>query len=481
VINLGLRDAVTDARLTVACDDPYVILHTAQTVFTTIGPGQTVTGGDPALDFSVDATCPQGRELDLRFQLEADGCMAVEETMHLVIGVRPRLYGCDFESAEHGWARDPSHNAESGDFVRVDPIATAYQPGDDTTRDPGIYAWITLQNFGGQLGYDVDRGIAATRSPTIDLSGVASARLDMNYFFGQNEEGDDPEDFFRIDVSNDGGATYPANLVLIGDVNHGPDWQNLLVRLDDHLTLTSQMVIRVQVSDGIGSADVIEGGIDDVFIYSGGTGNEPPTEPVLLYPPAGATGVPLAPELLVENATDPEADPLTYGFRVYADPELTVLVAAADGVAEGAAGTTAWSVAPPLEPEHTYYWRAYAADPLLRGLYAAAVAFTTVAGGSGVNEAPPTGGLALAAGPNPARGAVVIRYHAPATTDSRLEIVDLAGRVVRTLPGAHRTAGWHEIAWDGRDGAGRPAGTGAYWVRLVLPGETRTVRVLQLR
>ena len=98
-----------------------------------------------------------------------------------------------------------------------------------------------------------------------------------------------------------------------------------------------------------------------------------------------------------------------------------------------------------------------------------------------MNEAPPTGGLALAAGPNPARGAVVIRYHAPATTDSRLEIVDLAGRVVRTLPGAHGTAGWHEIAWDGRDGAGRPAGTGAYWVRLALPGEARTVRVLQLR
>ncbi len=479
--NLGVRYAVTNARVTVACDDPYVVLHAAQSVLGTINAGQTVTGGTPALDVSVDASCPQGRQVDFRLRLEADGCLPTEETVGLVVGVRPMLYGCDFESAAHGWTQDPSHTAQSGAYVRVDPIGTAHQPEFDTTPDPGVNAWITLQNPGGQVGYDVDNGIAATRSPTIDLSGVGSARLDMNYFFGQNEEGDDPGDFFRIDVSNDGGATYPANLVLIGDVNHGPDWLNLEVRLDEYLALTSQMVIRIQTCDGTASGDIIEGGTDDVFIYSGGSGNEPPTQPVLLSPPAGATGVPLAPELVVENATDPEGDPLTYGFRVYADPELTVLIAAADGIAEGTAGTTAWTVAPPLDPEQTYTWRAYAADPVLRGLYAPAAEFTTAAGGSSVSEIPPAGGLALAAGPNPARGAVAIRYYASATANARIEIVDLAGRIVRTLPVAFGTPGWHEVAWDGRDGAGRPAGAGTYWVRLAQPGERRAVRVLHLR
>jgi hypothetical protein len=480
VINLGMRDAVADARVTVACDDPYITLHAAQTLLGTVDPGETVTAGTPPLGISIDPGCPEGREVDFRVRLEGDACMVIEEVVQLVIGQRPMLYGCDFESAEHGWTQDPSHNAQLGYFERIDPIPTPFQPGDDTTPDPGIYGWITLQNPGGQVGYDVDRGIAATRSPTIDLSGVARVRLDMNDFFGQNEEGDDPEDFFRIDVSNDGGATYPANLVLIGDVSHGPDWMNLQADLEEYLPLTSQMVIRIQASDGLASADIIEGGTDDVFLYVGGSGNEAPSQPVLVYPPEGGTGVPLTPELLIGNAIDPEGDPLTYGFRVYADPELTVIVAAADGVPEGAGGTTAWTLPSQLQPETTYYWRAYAADPELRGLYAPAVSFTTIDAGSSVGGAAPAGGLALAAGPNPARGAVRIRYYTPATANSRLEIVDVAGRRVRTLPGVRWTAGWHEVAWDGRDEAGQPVGSGAYWVRLVLPTETRTVRVMQL-
>jgi len=480
VINLGVKHAVTNARLTVACNDPYIVLHAAETSFGTINAGETATPGTPPLEVSVEVSCPEGREVDFHVRLEGDECLVIEETVQLVIGLRPVIYGCDFESAAHGWTQDPSHTAQLGYFERVDPIPTPYQPGDDTTPDPGVNAWITLQNPGGQIGYDVDRGIAATRSPTIDLSGAGHVRLDMNYFFGQNEEGDDEEDFFRIDVSNDGGATYPANLVLIGDVSHGPDWLNVQVDLEEHLPLTSQMVIRIQASDGIASADIIEGGTDDVFIYDAGLANEPPTQPALIYPPEGGTGVPLAPELLVGNASDPEGDPITYGFRVYADPGLTSIVAAVDGVPEGAGGTTAWIVTPQLEPETTYYWRAYASDPMLRGLYAPAAGFTTIGGGSSAGEAPPLGGLALAAGPNPARGTVSIRYYTPAAANARLEIVDVAGRRVRTLPGVRWTAGWHEVAWDGRDETGQPVGSGAYWVRLILPNETRTVRVMQM-
>ena len=40
--------------------------------------------------------------------------------------------------------------------------------------------------------------------------------------------------------------------------------------------------------------------------------------------------------------------------------------------------------------------------------------------------------------------------------------------------------GRHEIQWDGRDTEGRPVPAGTYWVRLVLPEETRTVRVIRV-
>ena len=45
------------------------------------------------------------------------------------------------------------------------------------------------------------------------------------------------------------------------------------------------------------------------------------------------------PSLTVTNATDPEGQPLTYGFRVYSDALLTQLAASVDGVASGV-GTT---------------------------------------------------------------------------------------------------------------------------------------------
>ncbi len=479
ITNEGLTHTAENVRLTITCNDPYVTLHTGQSNPGDVGPRETITLTGEPFDVSVDAGCPEGRQPIFTVRLEADGGISIEESLPLVIGEMPLIYACDFELETHGWTQDVSHTAAFGEFVRIDPIPTPYQPGEDTTPDPGIHGWITLQNPGGQMGYDVDAGISATRSPVMDMSAYGSVRLDMNYFFGQNETGDDPEDFFRIDVSNDNGASYPVNLVQIGDVNHGPQWLNLQVDLEEFLTLTDQMVIRVQASDGVQSADVIEAGIDDVFVFERGDGNEPPGEPSLVSPADGATGLPLMPELVVANAVDPEGDELTYGFRVYGDPELTQIVASVDGIPEGAT-TTAWTVPSGLDYEHTYYWRAYAADPQVRGLYMPAASFTTMDATSSVAGRDRSRRALLAAGPNPARGEVRIRYYTPSTPIARLEILDVTGRRVRTLPGVRWAQGWHEVAWDGRGEDGTPLGEGLYWIRLVLPNESRTVRVIRL-
>jgi hypothetical protein len=175
------------------------------------------------------------------------------------------LYSSDFESSSD-WTQDPTHTASTGAFERIDPNPTSFQPGDDTTPDPGIYAWITAQNVNAGID-DVDGGISATRSPVIDLSGVSSAHLSMMYFHGQRDEGDDPGgDFFRIDLSNDGGSAFPVNLVYFGDVTTMANWRSLEVDLDKAIPLTDQMVIRVQASESPVDGDYVEGGIDDVFI-----------------------------------------------------------------------------------------------------------------------------------------------------------------------------------------------------------------------
>jgi predicted outer membrane repeat protein len=69
--------------------------------------------------------------------------------------------------------------------------------------------------------------------------------------------------------------------------------------------------------------------------------------------------------------------------------------------------------------------------------------------------------------PNPFRAATVIPYALPdrVPDDATLEILDCAGRCVRTLRCA-RQAGSGQVAWDGRDASGAPVAAGVYQARL---------------
>ncbi len=411
--------------------------------------------------------------------MEAAGGFHREAPYLLTIGDVGAIAACDFEEPEDAWIQDVAHSAARGAFVRVDPVGTNYQPEDDTTPAPGVYAWITGQNPQGADGTDdVDLGVSATRSPDYDLSGHARVRLSMNYFFGQQSTGNDPNgDYFAIDVSSNGGGSW-VNLVLLGDVATLPEWRNLSVHLEDFIPLTNQVRMRVRVSDGL-RTDIIEGGIDDFSLYDGGIENLEPAAPALSSPPDGTTNLPGDLALVVTNATDPESDPLTYGFRIYADADLTQIVRSAEGIVEGV-GTTSWNVTPSLDPG-TYYWRAYAADASQRGLYAEADSFT-VTDQAGVGDVADAGSPLLQAGPNPAGPeGLKIRYFVPAAETSRLGIYDPEGRLVRSIRTVPSASGWQEVVWDGLDDGGRRAASGSYWVRLWVPGETRTVRVVRIR
>jgi hypothetical protein len=63
----------------------------------------------------------------------------------------------------------------------------------------------------------------------------------------------------------------------------------------------------------------------------------------------------------VNNATDPDGDPLTYRFEVYADPLSLLLVAASPDIPQGATQTS-WAVSPALQENHLYWWWVRAKD-----------------------------------------------------------------------------------------------------------------------
>lgn len=89
----------------------------------------------------------------------------------------------------------------------------------------------------------------------------------------------------------------------------------------------------------------------------------------------------------------------------------------------------------------------------------------------------------LPAAPNPFNPETHIRYRIPEGDSRRvrLEIRDVRGRRTRLLVEEEQGAGTYQVIWDGRDGWGRRAASGVYFVVLQAGGTRRIRKVLLLR
>jgi len=74
-----------------------------------------------------------------------------------------------------------------------------------------------------------------------------------------------------------------------------------------------------------------------------------------------------------------------------------------------------------------------------------------------------------------------ISYALPAEAAVRLSVHDAGGRLVRDLESGPRTAGPHEVTWDGRDGEGNTVAAGVYFVRLDGDRQSRTSKLVLVR
>ncbi len=78
----------------------------------------------------------------------------------------------------------------------------------------------------------------------------------------------------------------------------------------------------------------------------------------------------------------------------------------------------------------------------------------------------PTGFVLGANYPNPFNPSTTIEYTLPSRSHVRVEVLDVLGRVVRTLVDEIQPAGDHALTWDGKDNSGAVAATGIYLYRV---------------
>ncbi len=153
--------------------------------------------------------------------------------------------------------------------------------------------------------------------------------------------------------------------------------------------------------DRDGSGDFDGDGISDLEEYENNTDPASgPQSPLILDPLHDAEVDTQTPSLVVQNAPHAPDQTLTYSYQVFADPEMTQLVAGVDGVVEGPA-STAWTVPVDLADDQRHYWRVRTYDGHLYSLWSSAAFFVNTA-----NDAPDPFSIS-----SPALGAEVSTLH----------------------------------------------------------------------
>ncbi len=84
--------------------------------------------------------------------------------------------------------------------------------------------------------------------------------------------------------------------------------------------------------------------------------------------------------------------------------------------------------------------------------------------------------------PNPSRSSVTLRYQLATTGEARLDIYDITGRLVKSLPQGIVSAGAvRTFTWDGSDQLGRKVTAGVYFCRLTAGEKHKSIRFILIK
>jgi len=169
-----------------------------------------------------------------------------------------------------GWiVGDAGDDAVSGVWQRATPRGTIAAPYVDATLPPGNACFLTQNgSVGGLAGEaDVDQGKTTLRSPVFGFySGGPYASAVARYRrWYSNHVGARPDDVWRVDASNDAGATWhPVETVTLGDNRWVPVTVDLLALFGAG---PSQVQFRFVASDS-GTSSLVEAALDDFEILA---------------------------------------------------------------------------------------------------------------------------------------------------------------------------------------------------------------------
>jgi hypothetical protein len=204
-----------------------------------------------------------------------------------------------------------------------------------------------------------------------------------------------------------------------------------------------------------------------------------PTAPALLDPIAGVAIRSLNPVLRWQRAVDVDGDKVHYAIVYGTSPTLATL--------NDTLRTDSTTIRIPrfLARDTRYYWRATASDgltaPVASGIESFVVANDAVSVEQN-GQAPADFALEQNY-PNPfslalPAAATQIRFALPQPARISVRIYNALGQTVRALFDGAKTAGVHQLLWDGRNDRGQRVSVGLYWLRLESEGFVATKKMV---
>ena len=223
-----------------------------------------------------------GRFGFLNYTPEEPIVVSASGTASLYINLK-RGFNDDAE-VDQGWQFGVEEdNATSGVWERAVPQGTFVsgklaEPDEDASAS-GQYCFVTgaATADADANETDVDGGLTTLRSPVFSLLDITDPVLQFSYWLSNDLGSNRGGDFFRTQISNDGGVTW---INLINSAVSTGDWKPVSITIGDFVTPTDQMLLQfVADDDGLGS--LVEAAVDDIAITGSPNAPEPPRDLLL--------------------------------------------------------------------------------------------------------------------------------------------------------------------------------------------------------
>jgi len=264
LIGSGLTTA-TGVQASLVSLTPQVTVSVSLTTYPDLPVGSMAMSA-PNLQFHLATDFPCSREVELELTWQADGFTRTE-LLTYPTGTKNVFLTDDFEGSANWTHVATESTATTGMWTIDDPNPTLWQPGNDTTPDPGVLAFFTALNpQGNDNDGDVDGGVMVGRSGPYNLDGHPEAHMDLNRWFASWHHGADSEDFFRLEIRED----QNADDILMEELDTWvayPQWNTISFRVADYVVPGQNVGFRVSASDGPAHENRLEAAIDDIVFW----------------------------------------------------------------------------------------------------------------------------------------------------------------------------------------------------------------------